>query len=119
VIDELPMVGVAAGIANADYHDNGARVRKVPIRIGGVRIWRIWRMIALSETFVARRSCGQIRRQTIFRRHSRAEDCLDYQIDGRISVTAKIPKDKVWALTYGSPTDLPSGTTTSVAPFSG
>jgi xanthine dehydrogenase YagR molybdenum-binding subunit len=30
---ELPMVGVAAAIANAVYHATGVRVRKVPIRI--------------------------------------------------------------------------------------
>jgi hypothetical protein len=53
------MVGVAAGIANADYHDNGAPVRKVPIHTGIVLILRIWRMIALSETCAARRSCGK------------------------------------------------------------
>jgi xanthine dehydrogenase YagR molybdenum-binding subunit len=32
-IGELPMVGVAAAIANAIYHATGVRVRKVPIRI--------------------------------------------------------------------------------------
>jgi xanthine dehydrogenase YagR molybdenum-binding subunit len=32
-IGELPMVGVAAAIANAVYHATGIRVRKVPIRI--------------------------------------------------------------------------------------
>jgi xanthine dehydrogenase YagR molybdenum-binding subunit len=32
-IGELPMVGVAAAIANAVYHATGVRVRKVPIRI--------------------------------------------------------------------------------------
>lgn len=33
---ELPMVGVAAAIANAVYHATGVRVRKVPIRIEDV-----------------------------------------------------------------------------------
>ena len=32
-IGELPMVGVAAAIANAVYHATGVRVRRVPIRI--------------------------------------------------------------------------------------
>jgi xanthine dehydrogenase YagR molybdenum-binding subunit len=32
-IGELPMVGVAAAVANAVYHATGVRVRKVPIRI--------------------------------------------------------------------------------------
>jgi xanthine dehydrogenase YagR molybdenum-binding subunit len=32
-IGELPMVGVAAAVANAVYHATGIRVRKVPIRI--------------------------------------------------------------------------------------
>jgi xanthine dehydrogenase YagR molybdenum-binding subunit len=32
-IGELPMVGVAAAIANAVYHATGVRVRKLPIRI--------------------------------------------------------------------------------------
>ncbi len=32
-IGELPMVGVAAAIANAVYHATGRRVRKVPIRV--------------------------------------------------------------------------------------
>jgi xanthine dehydrogenase YagR molybdenum-binding subunit len=32
-VGELPMVGVAAAIANAVYHATGVRVRKVPIRI--------------------------------------------------------------------------------------
>ncbi|HEY1935178.1 MAG TPA: xanthine dehydrogenase family protein molybdopterin-binding subunit [Acetobacteraceae bacterium] len=35
-IGELPMVGVAAAIANAVYHATGKRVRKVPIRIEDV-----------------------------------------------------------------------------------
>jgi xanthine dehydrogenase YagR molybdenum-binding subunit len=35
-IGELPMVGVAAAIANAVYHATGVRVRKVPIRIEDV-----------------------------------------------------------------------------------
>ena len=35
-IGELPMVGVAAAIANAVYHATGIRVRKVPIRIEDV-----------------------------------------------------------------------------------
>jgi xanthine dehydrogenase YagR molybdenum-binding subunit len=35
-IGELPMVGVAAAIANAVYHATGMRVRKVPIRIEDV-----------------------------------------------------------------------------------
>lgn len=32
-IGELPMVGVAAAVANAVYHATGVRVRKIPIRI--------------------------------------------------------------------------------------
>ena len=32
-IGELPMVGVAAAVANAVYHATGVRVRKVPIRV--------------------------------------------------------------------------------------
>ena len=32
-IGELPMVGVAAVVANAVYHATGVKVRKVPIRI--------------------------------------------------------------------------------------
>jgi xanthine dehydrogenase YagR molybdenum-binding subunit len=32
-IGELPMVGVAAAVANAVYHATGIRVRKLPIRI--------------------------------------------------------------------------------------
>jgi xanthine dehydrogenase YagR molybdenum-binding subunit len=32
-IGELPMVGVAAAVANAVYHATGVRVRKVPVRI--------------------------------------------------------------------------------------
>lgn len=32
-IGELPMVGVAAAVANAVYHATGVRVRKLPIRI--------------------------------------------------------------------------------------
>ena len=35
-VGELPMVGVAAAIANAVYHATGVRVRKVPIRIEDV-----------------------------------------------------------------------------------
>ncbi len=35
-IGELPMVGVAAAIANAVYHATGIRVRRVPIRIEDV-----------------------------------------------------------------------------------
>jgi xanthine dehydrogenase YagR molybdenum-binding subunit len=35
-IGELPMVGVAAAVANAVYHATGIRVRKVPIRIEDV-----------------------------------------------------------------------------------
>ncbi|HET6605163.1 MAG TPA: hypothetical protein VFG62_00755 [Rhodopila sp.] len=35
-IGELPMVGVAAAIANAVCHATGIRVRKVPIRIEDV-----------------------------------------------------------------------------------
>jgi xanthine dehydrogenase YagR molybdenum-binding subunit len=37
-IGELPMVGVAAAIANAVYHATGVRVRKVPIRIEDVMV---------------------------------------------------------------------------------
>jgi xanthine dehydrogenase YagR molybdenum-binding subunit len=37
-IGELPMVGVAAAIANAVYHATGVRVRKVPIRVEDVLI---------------------------------------------------------------------------------
>ncbi|HEY8289095.1 MAG TPA: xanthine dehydrogenase family protein molybdopterin-binding subunit, partial [Acetobacteraceae bacterium] len=37
-IGELPMVGVAAAIANAVYHATGIRVRKVPIRIEDVLV---------------------------------------------------------------------------------
>lgn len=37
-VGELPMVGVAAAIANAVYHATGVRVRKVPIRIEDVLI---------------------------------------------------------------------------------
>jgi xanthine dehydrogenase YagR molybdenum-binding subunit len=37
-IGELPMVGVAAAIANAVYHATGVRVRKVPIRIADVLV---------------------------------------------------------------------------------
>jgi xanthine dehydrogenase YagR molybdenum-binding subunit len=37
-IGELPMVGVAAAIANAVYHATGVRVRKVPIRIEDILI---------------------------------------------------------------------------------
>ncbi|WP_428485482.1 xanthine dehydrogenase family protein molybdopterin-binding subunit [Rhodopila sp.] len=37
-IGELPMVGVAAAIANAVYHATGVRVRKVPIRIEDVLV---------------------------------------------------------------------------------
>jgi xanthine dehydrogenase YagR molybdenum-binding subunit len=37
-IGELPMVGVAAAIANAVYHATGVRVRKLPIRIEDVLI---------------------------------------------------------------------------------
>jgi len=32
-IGELPMVGVAAAVANAVYHATGVRVRTLPIRI--------------------------------------------------------------------------------------
>jgi xanthine dehydrogenase YagR molybdenum-binding subunit len=32
-IGELPMVGVAAAVANAVYHATGVRVRELPIRI--------------------------------------------------------------------------------------
>ena len=32
-IGELPMVGVAAAIANAVYHATGTRVRELPIRL--------------------------------------------------------------------------------------
>ena len=35
-LGELPMVGVAAAVANAVYHATGIRVRKVPIRIEDV-----------------------------------------------------------------------------------
>ena len=35
-IGELPMVGVAAAVANAVYHATGLRVRKLPIRIEDV-----------------------------------------------------------------------------------
>jgi len=35
-IGELPMVGVAAAVANAVWHATGRRVRKVPIRIEDV-----------------------------------------------------------------------------------
>ena len=35
-IGELPMVGVAAAVANAVWHATGVRVRKVPIRIEDV-----------------------------------------------------------------------------------
>ncbi len=35
-IGELPMVGVAAAVANAVYHATGVRVRKLPIRIEDV-----------------------------------------------------------------------------------
>lgn len=35
-IGELPMVGVAAAVANAVYHATGVRVRKVPIRVEDV-----------------------------------------------------------------------------------
>lgn len=37
-IGELPMVGVAAAIANAVFHATGVRVRKVPIRIEDVLV---------------------------------------------------------------------------------
>ena len=37
-LGELPMVGVAAAIANAVYHATGIRVRKVPIRIEDVLV---------------------------------------------------------------------------------
>ena len=37
-IGELPMVGVAAAIANAVYHATGVRVRKVPIRIEDILV---------------------------------------------------------------------------------
>jgi xanthine dehydrogenase YagR molybdenum-binding subunit len=37
-VGELPMVGVAAAIANAVYHATGMRVRKVPIRIEDVLV---------------------------------------------------------------------------------
>lgn len=37
-VGELPMVGVAAAIANAVYHATGVRVRKVPIRIEDVLV---------------------------------------------------------------------------------
>jgi xanthine dehydrogenase YagR molybdenum-binding subunit len=32
-IGELPMVGVAAAIANAIYHATGTRIRELPIRL--------------------------------------------------------------------------------------
>jgi xanthine dehydrogenase YagR molybdenum-binding subunit len=35
-IGELPMVGVAAAIANAVYHATGKRVRRLPVRIEDV-----------------------------------------------------------------------------------
>jgi xanthine dehydrogenase YagR molybdenum-binding subunit len=37
-IGELPMVGVAAAIANAVYHATGIRVRKLPVRIEDVLV---------------------------------------------------------------------------------
>jgi xanthine dehydrogenase YagR molybdenum-binding subunit len=37
-IGELPMVGVAAAIANAVYHATGVRVRKVPIRVEDILV---------------------------------------------------------------------------------
>jgi xanthine dehydrogenase YagR molybdenum-binding subunit len=37
-IGELPMVGVAAAIANAVYHATDVRVRKVPIRIEDILV---------------------------------------------------------------------------------
>lgn len=37
-VGELPMVGVAAAVANAVYHATGVRVRKVPIRIEDVLV---------------------------------------------------------------------------------
>jgi xanthine dehydrogenase YagR molybdenum-binding subunit len=37
-VGELPMVGVAAAIADAVYHATGVRVRKVPIRIEDVLV---------------------------------------------------------------------------------
>lgn len=37
-VGELPMVGVAAAIANAVYHATGVRVRKLPIRIEDVLV---------------------------------------------------------------------------------
>lgn len=37
-IGELPMVGVAAAIANAVYHATGVRVRKVPMRVEDILI---------------------------------------------------------------------------------
>jgi xanthine dehydrogenase YagR molybdenum-binding subunit len=37
-VGELPMVGVAAAIANAVYHATGVRVRRVPIRIEDVLV---------------------------------------------------------------------------------
>ena len=37
-IGELPMVGVAAAVANAVYHATGVRVRKVPIRVEDVLV---------------------------------------------------------------------------------
>lgn len=38
-IGELPMVGVAAAVANAVYHATGVRVREVPIRIEDLLVW--------------------------------------------------------------------------------
>jgi xanthine dehydrogenase YagR molybdenum-binding subunit len=37
-IGELPIVGVAAAIANAVYHATGVRVRKIPIRIENILV---------------------------------------------------------------------------------
>jgi xanthine dehydrogenase YagR molybdenum-binding subunit len=37
-IGELPIVGVAAAIANAVYHATGVRVRKLPIRVEDILI---------------------------------------------------------------------------------
>jgi xanthine dehydrogenase YagR molybdenum-binding subunit len=37
-IGELPMVGVAAAIANAVYHATGVRVRKLPVRIEDILV---------------------------------------------------------------------------------
>jgi xanthine dehydrogenase YagR molybdenum-binding subunit len=37
-VGELPMVGVAAAIANAVYHATGVRVRKLPIRIEDILV---------------------------------------------------------------------------------